>query len=64
MITAAPASAPAPALITIEMAQAMIAAADALPLDATEEEMKAVGYVKSEGGGWELPIPVNILRQL
>jgi len=53
-----------PAPMTVETARAMIARADALPLYATEEEMKAIGYTQSEGGGWELPIPVSILRQL
>jgi len=30
----------------------------------TEENMKKLGYVRDEGGAWELPIPVRTLRLL
>ena len=63
-VIAAPASAPA---MTVETAKAMIArvdAAEAAGVEMTDENMRALGYVEDEGGVWELPIPVHILRQL
>lgn len=67
-VIAAPASAPAMApAMTVETAKAMIArvdAAEAAGVEMTDENMRDLGYVEDEGGVWELPIPVHILRQL
>lgn len=50
--------------MTLDEAKAMIARADALPREATEEQLREVGYVLTEGGVWELPIPLDVLYQL
>jgi hypothetical protein len=53
--------------MAVEDARALIARADAaegVGVPMTEENMRALGYVKTEGGVWELPIPVPVLRRL
>ena len=50
-------------------AKKMIAAADAAEASAawgslSDEELKKLGYVETEGGVWELPIPVHICKML
>jgi hypothetical protein len=55
------------AITTVEEARALIAAVDAAEaagVEFADEVMQEFGYVQDEGGGWELPIPVGILRQL
>jgi hypothetical protein len=53
--------------MNLEEARALIArvdAADKAGVEFTDEVMREFGYVQDEGGTWELPIPVDILRQL
>ena len=48
-------------------AKKMIAAVDAAEkagLPMTPANMKKLGYVKTEGGVWELPIPVHVCKIL
>lgn len=62
------AASPAPsAPMTVETARAMIAkvdAAEAKGVEMSDENMRALGFVETAGGTMELPIPVEILRQL
>jgi hypothetical protein len=51
--------------MTVEEAREMIRkvdAAKAAGVEFNEEVMLALGYAKTEGGVWELPIPVEILK--
>ena len=53
--------------MNLEEAKAMIARVDAAEkagVEFTVEKMKELGFVEAEGGGFELPIPVDILRQI
>ncbi len=57
----------APAMMTVEKARQMIARVDDAEtqgVELTDDNMSDYGYVKTQGGAWELPIPTNILRQL
>lgn len=38
------------------------AAAKAAGRELTDEELKNLGYVETEGGVWELPIPVHVAK--
>jgi hypothetical protein len=55
--------------MNLEEAKAMIARVDAAEAagileDCSDEVMREYGYVLTEGGIWELPIPREIARQL
>ena len=53
--------------MNLEEAKAMIARVDAAEkagVEFTDEKMKELGFVETEGGTLELPIPVGILRQI
>ena len=53
--------------MTLDEAKALIAAVDAAEasgMEMNEENMLKLGYVKTEGNLWQLPIPVHILLQL
>ena len=62
------AASPAPSSpMTVDAARAMLArvdAAEANGVEMNDENMRALGFVETEGGTIELPIPVEILRQL
>ncbi len=62
------AASPAPsAPMTVEDARAMIQnvqKAEADGIEMNDENMRALGFIETEGGTIELPIPVHILRQL
>jgi hypothetical protein len=48
-------------------AKKLIARADAAEkagVPMTPANMKKLGYIRTEGGVWELPIPVHVLRLL
>jgi hypothetical protein len=54
-------------ITTVTEAKALIAkvdAAEASGMEMNEENMLKLGFVKTEGNVWELPIPVDILHQL